>query len=122
MGRILKVFQLIGDIYEDRTRRPSLLLPVVLEIVDVPEEMAAKEIFQIFMVVSLIAFVLSHGRSIDPASRNSAGGHVTRGAATRAIQGNCKATGVFANVANIDEWCRVNCETGYCPATYCECS
>ncbi|KAK3735396.1 hypothetical protein QZH41_003469 [Actinostola sp. cb2023] len=34
----------------------------------------------------------------------------------------CKATGPWTGDAGVDDWCRVHCAIGYCPATHCVCS
>ena len=31
------------------------------------------------------------------------------------------ATELYAAVANLDDWCQVQCDAGYCPQTHCRC-
>lgn len=33
----------------------------------------------------------------------------------------CQAAGAYKTVANMDNWCSVNCRLGYCPSTHCTC-
>ncbi|XP_062609402.1 mucin-5AC-like [Saccostrea cucullata] len=34
---------------------------------------------------------------------------------------NCLAAGAWRGQANMDTWCRNNCQIGYCPASHCQC-
>ncbi|XP_061196702.1 uncharacterized protein LOC133204979 [Saccostrea echinata] len=39
----------------------------------------------------------------------------------RRSTGNCLAAGAWRGQANMDTWCRNNCQIGYCPASHCQC-
>ena len=34
---------------------------------------------------------------------------------------SCGSTGIWKRVANMDEWCKVNCQANFCPPTHCSC-
>ncbi|XP_067028879.1 uncharacterized protein [Acropora muricata] len=41
---------------------------------------------------------------------------------SQAPSGKCHATGAYKNRPNMDQWCALNCERGYCPANICKCN
>lgn len=69
-----------------------------------------KDIVRLFATVSLIVVVAGRARMRDPAPQASAPQRV------------CKATGAYAHVPGMDNWCVINCAQGHCPSSHCTCA
>lgn len=41
---------------------------------------------------------------------------------TTAGTGGCRPTAIYAEVPGMTEWCIINCNAGYCPASHCVCN
>ena len=56
-------------------------------------------------------------RPIGTGSNSLPSGHVP----VPDVNKDCKATALFrSNIPTADDWCRTNCENGYCPKQYCD--